>query len=190
MFRVITNPDFSKVSRPKYLIFSIFVSRNPVFQTVGKPHLWPLYLSIMERGLQLKTTICYVRKTFEKLVNIRLTDHIKKWGLFSDFQYGFWSSCSTANLLTVISDKIIGVFNRSGTNWAVALDITMAFDMIWHPGLFHELNSHKIWGQVSCLILSFLDKRGLQVGLDGKGLQGYPTMPVFLKALLLVLLFP
>ena len=41
-----------------------------------------------------------VRKIFEKLVNHRIVDHLQKCGLFSDSQYGFRSSRSTADLLT------------------------------------------------------------------------------------------
>ena len=47
-----------------------------------------------------------VSKVFEKLVNNRIVDHLEKCGLFSDFQYGFRSSRSTADLLTVVSDRI------------------------------------------------------------------------------------
>ena len=53
-----------------------------------------------------------VSKVFEKLVNNRIVDHLEKCGLFPDFQYGFRSSRSTADLLTIISDR---AFNRSGT---------------------------------------------------------------------------
>ena len=45
-----------------------------------------------------------VSKVFEKLVNNRIVDHLEKCGLFSNFQYGFRSSQSTADLLTVVSD--------------------------------------------------------------------------------------
>ena len=58
--------------------------------------------------------------------------------LFSDFQYGFRSSRSTADLLTVVSDRIAKAFNRSGVTRAVALDIPKAFDRVWHAGL-HKL---------------------------------------------------
>ena len=44
-----------------------------------------------------------VSKVFEKLVNNRIVDHLEKYGLFSDFQYGFRSSRSTADVLTVVS---------------------------------------------------------------------------------------
>ena len=55
-----------------------------------------------------------VNKVFEKLVNNKIVDYLEKCGLFSDFQYGFRSSRSTADLLTVVSDRIGRAFNRSG----------------------------------------------------------------------------
>ena len=58
-----------------------------------------------------------------KLVNNRIVDYLEKSGFFSDFQYGFRSSRSTAVLLTVVSDRIARAFNRSGAPQAVALDI-------------------------------------------------------------------
>ena len=41
---------------------------------------------------------------------------------FSDFQYGFRCSQSTANLLTVVSDKIARAVSRSGATQAVACE--------------------------------------------------------------------
>ena len=47
-----------------------------------------------------------ISKVFEKLANKRIVDHLEKYGIFSNFQYGFRSSRSTAGLLTVVSDRI------------------------------------------------------------------------------------
>ena len=68
-----------------------------------------------------------VSKVFQKLVNNRIVDHLEKCGLFSDFQYGFRSSRSTADLLTVVSDRIARAFNRSGATRAVAVKIYPCF---------------------------------------------------------------
>ena len=54
-----------------------------------------------------------VNKVFEKLVNNRIVSHLEECGLFSDFQYAFRSSRSTADLLTVMPDRITRAFNRS-----------------------------------------------------------------------------
>ena len=43
---------------------------------------------------------------------------------FSDFQDGFQSSQSTADLFTVVSDRISWCFNRYGTTRAGAVDIS------------------------------------------------------------------
>ena len=64
-----------------------------------------------------------VSKVFEKFVDNRIVDHLEKCGLFSNFQYGFRSSRSTVDLLTVVSDRIARAFNRSGATPVVALDI-------------------------------------------------------------------
>ena len=42
-----------------------------------------------------------VNKVFEKLVNNRIADHLEKCGFFSDFQYIFRSSRSTAELYLI-----------------------------------------------------------------------------------------
>ena len=47
-----------------------------------------------------------VSKIFEKLINNKLVDPLKKCGLLPDFQYGFRSSQANVDLLTVVSDKI------------------------------------------------------------------------------------
>ena len=93
---------------------------------------------------------------------------------FSDFQYGFRSSRSTADLLTVVSDKIAKDFNKSGATRAVALDISKTFDRVWHADLPHTLKSYGISGQIFGLISSFLSNRKLQMVLDGKSSQEYP----------------
>ena len=46
------------------------------------------------------------------------------WSFFSDFQYGFRSALSTAELLTVAYDRIARGFDRSGATGAVALDLS------------------------------------------------------------------
>ena len=100
-----------------------------------------------------------VSKVFEKLVNNRIVDHLEKCGLFSDFQYGFSSSRSTADLLSPVSDRVVRAFNRSGSTQAVALDISKAFDRVWHAGLLHKLKSYGVSGQIFSLISSFLSNR-------------------------------
>ena len=82
-----------------------------------------------------------VSKVFEKLVNNRIVDHLEKCGLFSDFQYDFRSSRSTADLLTVVSGRIARAFIRSGATRAVALDISKPFYRVRYAGLLPKRRS-------------------------------------------------
>ena len=56
--------------------------------------------------------------------NNKIVKHLEKCGLFSDFQYGFRYSQSTADLLTVIFDRI------ARATGVVTIDISKAFDRI------------------------------------------------------------
>ena len=78
-------------------------------------------------------------------------------------------------LQTVVSDRITRAFNRSGASRAVALDISKAFDRVWHADLLHKLKSYGISGQIFGLISSFLSNRWLRVVLDGNSSQEYPV---------------
>ena len=78
----------------------------PVFKNVGERSTAKNYHPV--------SLLSVVSKVFEKLVNNRIIDQLEKCGLFSDFQHGFRSSRSTADLLTVASDRIARAFNRSG----------------------------------------------------------------------------
>ena len=105
----------------------------PVFKNVGERSTAKNYLTV--------SFLSVVHDVFEKLVNNRIADHLEKCGPFSDFQYGFRSSRSTADLLTVVSDRIARSFNRSGATRAIALDISKTFNRVWHAGLLHKLKS-------------------------------------------------
>ena len=91
-----------------------------------------------------------VSKVFEKLVNNETVDHLGKCSLFSDLRYCFRSSRSFADLLTVVSDKIAGDFNRSRVTRVVALDIlaifllfsvTDSFEWFWMEKVFKRISS-------------------------------------------------
>ena len=116
-----------------------------------------------------------VSKVFQKLANNVTVDHIENCGFFSNFQYGFRSSRSTADLLTVVSDRISRAFNSFGAIGAVALDISKAFERVWHSGLLHKLEFYGSSSQVFGLISSFLSNRQLRVVVDGKSSQEYPV---------------
>ena len=114
-----------------------------------------------------------ISKVFESILNSSVVHHLESLELFSDHQYGFRSSRSTADLLTVITERIHRVLDVSGEARAVALDISKAFDKVWHAGLLHKLKAYGISGSVFELIRSFLDDRHIRVVLDGHSSAEY-----------------
>ena len=195
--KVITNLDLSKTSgrdsipvvvirnfEPElsYILAELF---NKCLKESCFPDCWkvssvvPVFKNVGERSTSKNyrpvSLLPVVSKVFEKLVNNKIVDHLENCGLFSDFQYGFRSFRSTADLLTVVSDRIARVFNRSGATRAVALDISKGIDRVWYAGLLHKLRPYGISGQIFGLISSFLSNRWLRVVLDGKSSQEYPT---------------
>ena len=179
--KVIMNFDSSKASGPdcipvvvlkncelelSYILAKLF---NNCLKESGFTDCWkgslvvPVFGNVEERSTTKNycpvSLLSAVSKVFEKLVNNRIVDHLEKCGLFSDFQYGFRSSRSTADLVTVASDSIARAFNRTGATRAEALDISKAFDRVWHAGLLHKLKSYGISGQIFGLISSFLSNR-------------------------------
>ena len=64
-----------------------------------------------------------------------------------------------------MSVRIARAFNRSGATQAVALDISKAFERVWHAGLL----------QIFGLFYSLLSNRRLQVVRDEKSSQEYPV---------------
>ena len=150
--KVIMNLDSSKASGPdcipvvvlkncepelSYILAKLF---NKCLKESCFPDCWkvssvvPVFKNVGERSTAKNyrpvSLLSVVSKVFEKLVNNRIVDHLGNCGLFSDFQYGFRSSRSTADLLAVVSDRIARTFNRSGATRAVALDISKAFDSL------------------------------------------------------------
>ena len=88
----------------------------PVFKNLGEKST--------AKNYHLTSLLSVVSKVFEKLVNNSIVDHQEKCGLFSDFQSGFRSSQSTADLLTVASDRISSAFNRSGAGFGILVLFT------------------------------------------------------------------
>ena len=124
---VIMNLDFSKVPgldciplvvlknrelELSYILAELFnrCHKESCFSDCWKvSSVFPVFKNVRERSAAKNyhpvSFVSVVSKVFEKLVSNGIVDHLGKCGLFPDFQNGFRSSQSTADLLTVVSDK-------------------------------------------------------------------------------------
>ena len=90
--------------------------------------------------------------------------------LLNPNQSGFRSSDSCVFQLSSITHEIYTSFdcNPSLEVRGVFLDISKAFDKVWHKGLIYKLQSVGISGNLLNLITSFLDNRFQRVLLNGQ----------------------
>ena len=78
------------------------------------------------------------------------------------------SDDSTINQLLSITHDIYNAFEHHHDTLAVFLDISKAFDKVWHEGLLLKLKSNGISGHLLNLFSDFLDERYQRTVLNGK----------------------
>ena len=87
--------------------------------------------------------------------------------LLSRNQSGFRPGDSTVNQLLSLTTEIFNAFENFEETRAVFLDISKAFDKVWHDGLCFKLKRNGINGKLLNLISSFLSNRKQRVVLNG-----------------------
>ena len=109
-------------------------------------------------------------KIFEKCLYNTLYHYFESNNLFSPHQSGFRKHDSCVSQLLAITHEIYKNFDASPTleTRAVFLDISKAFDRVWHEGLIFKLKSYGIKGPLLALIVSFLKNRFQRVVLNGQ----------------------
>ena len=97
-------------------------------------------------------------KMFEKLVYDSLYSHLVFCNLLNPNQSGFRPGDSTVNQLISITHTIFKAFdcNPFLDVRSVYLDISKAFDRVWHDGLIYKLKRCGVSGKLLSLIQSFL----------------------------------
>ena len=108
-----------------------------------------------------------IAKVFESLLNAHLLKHLESHSLLSDHQYGFRKARSTGDLLSYLTHKWSSSLRDFGESYVVALDISKAFDRVWHKALLAKLPSYGFSPPLCNLISSFLSNRSISVVVDG-----------------------
>ena len=109
-------------------------------------------------------------KVLEKLIYDSLYSHLVSCDLLNPNQSGFRPGDSTVNQLISITHTIFKAFdcNPPLDVRSVYLDISKAFDRVWHDGLIFKLKRCGVAGQLLSLIESFLNDRKQRTVLNGR----------------------
>ena len=87
--------------------------------------------------------------------------------LLSPNQSGFRPGDSTINQLLAITTEIYNSFEVKKETRAAFLDISKAFDKVWHPGLLFKLKQNGINGNLLNMLEHYLSNRKQRVTLNG-----------------------
>ena len=109
-------------------------------------------------------------KLFERMIYDALYNFFESNDILNSNQSGFRKGDSCINQLLSITHEIYKSFDTNPflEVRGVFLDISKAFDRVWHEGLLYKLKSNGIEGKLLNLIESFLYHRQQRVVLNGQ----------------------
>ena len=107
-------------------------------------------------------------KNFERIIYNNIFEYLTTNKLISDNQSGFKPGDSCINQLLSITHEIYHSLDNGLEVRGVFLDISKAFDKVWHEGLILKLNQYGISENLLCLIKCFLKNCKQRVVLNGQ----------------------
>ena len=88
--------------------------------------------------------------------------------LISPKQSGFKPGDSWISQLISITHEIYQELDAGFEVWSVFLDVSRAFDKVWHEGVLFKLSQNRISGNLLKLLTDFLKNRKQRVALNGQ----------------------
>ena len=125
------------------------------------------------RPIALTSSVAKVLKT---LLNSHFIKHLESNNLLSDHQYSFREARSTGDLLFYLTHAWSSSLRNFGESFVVALDISKAFDKVWHKALLAKLPAYSFTPSFCKLISSFLSNRFISVVVDGATSASFPVL--------------
>ena len=103
----------------------------------------------------------------ETIITKQLLNFLETNNLPSDHQYGFRKARSTDDILAYAVHVWSSALESSGERRVISLDISKAFDRVWHKGLLAKLPMFGLHQTLINWIGSFLSDRSIAVRVDG-----------------------
>ena len=117
-------------------------------------------------------------KIFEKIIFKHLYNYLTSNKLITKNQSGFTPGDSGTNQLISLVHDIHRAFDDNSCLEvrAVFLDMSKAFDKVWHEGLLHKLKQNGIDGKILALLTNYLSNRKQRVVLNGETSDWAPIL--------------
>ncbi len=111
---------------------------------------------------------CIMCKLLEKIVRESMVDHMKRYNLFSEKQFGFISGRSTVLQLLAVTESWTEILDSGGSIDVAYCDYMKAFDKVSHRRLLHKLKMYRFGPIYQNWIGDFLAERKQRVIVNGE----------------------
>ena len=159
------------VVSPLYKLFNMSLKNKKV------PRIWKQanVIPIFKKGDPTNPTnyrpvslLNTTSKILEKIIFKYVFNYFRDNFLISIWQSGFLPGCSTVSQLIEIYHKFCSAVNNGREVRVVFLDISKAFDRVWHKGLIHKLQNKGITGNLLEWFKDYLTDRQQRVCINGQ----------------------
>ena len=159
------------ICKPLLIIFKDCLSEGKFPHEWEKGNIVPAHKIGNKQSLENYRPISLLpicSKIFEGLIHNEIFTFFTENNLISPNQSRFRPGDSCVNQLLAITHGIYKPFDEGFEVRGVFLDISKAFDKVWHEGLLLKLNQNDISGNLLKLLRDFLSCRKQQVVLNGQ----------------------
>ena len=161
----------NSLCRPLEFIFTDFLI-NGIFPSVWKKgNIVPVHKKNDKQRLNnyRRISLLPIRsKVFERLIFNEMFGFFIENDLISQHQSSFKTGYSCINQLFSITHEIYQSFDEDFDVRSIFLDISKAFDNVWHDGIIFKLKQNDISGKLLDLLSNFLRNRKQRVLLNGQ----------------------
>lgn len=160
---------YKELTYPIYRLVKYSLQIEEVPTSWKRANVKPIYKSgersepVNYRPISLTSCIC---KIAEKIIFKKLYNFFKENNVISTNQSGFTPGDSATNQITELYNNICLELDNSNEVRAVFLDMSKAFDKVWHRGLLSKLASQGIRGKLLHWIKNYLSDRYQRVIVD------------------------
>ena len=163
----------ASLCKPLHIIFKNCISKGIFPEKWKKANVIPIFKKdkkFLVKNYRPISLLPIFAKMFERIIFKDLYSHLKSNNLITEKQSGFIQGDSTINQLLSITHMIHQSFDCEIPKEvrSVFLDISKAFDKVWHKGLIFKLKRNGIHGNLLKLIEDFLSNRFQRTVINGK----------------------
>ena len=126
----------------------------------------PNYLQLLQNCRPTSLLLPIWGTVLERILYNSMFEFFIQNNLITPNQSGFKTGDSCINQLISITHEIYKSFDDGYEVRGVFLDISKAFDKVWHQGLHYKLRQNGISGELLNILTDFLDNRAQRIILN------------------------